>query len=76
MQDNSEVRKLDPAEGVCKNCKNSSSSILYCIGKRTREGYDHGSEIRTVHSERDRKGPASSSEGTKRIWQKRFFFKV
>jgi len=38
--------ELDPAEGVRKCCKKNFPSI----GKRTREGCDRDSEIRTVHS--------------------------
>jgi len=40
---------LDHAEGVRRRCKNSPS-VLSCIGKRTREGFDRGSEVETVHS--------------------------
>jgi len=39
----------DPAEGVCWRCK-KNSSVLSCIGKRTREGCNRGSEVGTVHS--------------------------
>jgi len=49
MQDNPEGGELDPAEGVCRCCK-KISSILSCIGKKTREGCDHASKVWTVHS--------------------------
>jgi len=50
MRDNPKGGEVDPAEGVCKRCKKNSPSVLYCIGKRTREGYDRGNKIGTVHS--------------------------
>jgi len=37
--------------------KNSSPSVLSCIGKRTREGCDRDSEVGTVHSGYDGEGP-------------------
>jgi len=46
-----------------QGCKKNFPSVLSCIGKRTREGYDRGSEVGTVHSGRDREGPG--------IWQNR-----
>jgi len=49
MRDNPKVGELDPAEGVRKRCKNTSS-ILSCIGKRKKEGCDRGSEVGTVQS--------------------------
>jgi len=49
MQDNPEEGELDPAEGVSRRCK-KNSSVLSCIGKRTKEGCDRGSEGETVHS--------------------------
>jgi len=39
--------------GAAKN----SPSVLYCIGKRTREGCDRGSEVGTAHSGWDGEGP-------------------
>jgi len=39
----------DPAEGVRRRCK-KNSLVLSCIGKRTREGCDRGSEVGRVHS--------------------------
>jgi len=41
--------KSEHAEGVRRRCM-MNSSVLSCIGKRTREGCDRGSEVRTVHS--------------------------
>jgi len=38
-----------PAEGVHRRCM-KNSSVLSCIGKRTKEGCDRGSEVETVHS--------------------------
>jgi len=49
MWDNPGEGELDPGEGFRRHCKNSLS-ILFCIGKRTREGCDHGSEVETVNS--------------------------
>jgi len=49
--------ELDPADDVHRRCKKNSSSFLFCIGKRTKEGCDHGSEVGTVHSGRDGEGP-------------------
>jgi len=46
----------------------NSPSVLSCIGKRTREGCDRGSEVGAVHSRRDGEGPVP--EETKEIWQK------
>jgi len=40
----------DPAESVRRRCMKNSPTVLSCIGKRTREGCDHGSEVGTVHS--------------------------
>jgi len=55
MWDNPEGDELDPAEDIRRLCKNSPS-VLSCIGKNIREGYDRGSEVRTVYSGRDGKG--------------------
>jgi len=49
MQDNPGKGELDLAEDFCRCCKNSHS-VLSCIGKRTREGCDRGSEVETIHS--------------------------
>jgi len=43
--------------GVRKPCKESSPSVLSCIGKRTKEGCDYGSEVGTVQNGRDEKVP-------------------
>jgi len=59
MRDNPEEGELDPTEDVRRRCKKNSPSVLSCIGKRTREGCDHGSEVGTVHSVRDGEGPVS-----------------
>jgi len=50
MRDNPGGDELNPAEGVRKRCKKNSHIVLSCIGKRTREGYDRGSKVGTVHS--------------------------
>jgi len=59
MRDNPGGDESDPAEGVLGRCKNSPS-VLSCIGKRTREGCDRDSEVGTVHSGRNGKGPVPS----------------
>jgi len=59
MSDNPEGGELDPAEGIPRRCKKNSPSVLSCIGKRTREGCDCGSEVDTVRNGRDREGPDS-----------------
>jgi len=61
--------ELDPAEGVHRRCK-KNSSVLSCIGKRTREGCDCGSIVGTVHNGQDRER-SSSSKKIDEIWQKR-----
>jgi len=50
MRDSPEGGESDPAEGV-RSRYMKNSSVLSCIGKRTREGCDRGSEVGTVHSE-------------------------
>jgi len=40
----------DPVEGVCRRCIKNSLSVLSCIGKRTKEGCNRGSEVEIVHS--------------------------
>jgi len=40
----------DRAEGVCRRCMKNSPSVLSCIGKRTIEGCDRGSEVEAVYS--------------------------
>jgi len=55
MRCNLEGGELDPSEGVRRRCKKNTPSVLTCIGRRTREGCDRGSEVETVHSGRDGK---------------------
>jgi len=50
MWDNPRGGESDPAEGVRRRCKTNSPSVLSCIGNRTREGCDRGSEVGTVRS--------------------------
>jgi len=59
MRDNPEGDELDPAEGVCRRCKKNSFFVLSCISNKTRESCDRGSEVGTVHCERDGEGPVS-----------------
>jgi len=42
--------ECDPAEGVPRRYKKNYHSILSCIGKRTTEGCDRSSDVRTVYS--------------------------
>jgi len=42
----------------------NSPSFLSCIGKRTNEGCDCGSEVETVHSGLDGEGPAHPRKPT------------
>jgi len=42
--------ELNPAKGVRRRCKKHFPDILSCIGKRTREERDRGSEVGTVHT--------------------------
>jgi len=76
MRDNPEGGELDPTEGVRRRCKKNSSSVLSCIGKRTREGYGRGSEVGTVYSGREGEGPVpprKPKESGKRELLKRFW---
>jgi len=57
MRNIPEGGELDTADDVCRRCKKNSSSGLSCIGKRTREGCDRGSEVGTVHNGQDGEGP-------------------
>jgi len=57
VQDNPVGDESDPAEGLHRRCKKNSPSVLSCIGKKTREGCDCGSEVWTVHSGWDGEGP-------------------
>jgi len=49
--------ELNPAKGVRMRCKKNFPSVLFCIGKRSREDCNHGNEVGTVHSGRDGEGP-------------------
>jgi len=53
MQDNPEGGELDLTDDVRRRCKKNSPYVLFCIGKKTKEGCDRGSEVGTVHSGRD-----------------------
>jgi len=55
MWDDPEGGDLDLADGVRRHSK-KNSSILSCIGKKTREGCDRGSEVGTGQSGREGKG--------------------
>jgi len=50
MWDNPGGGESDPAEGVRRRCMKNSLSVLSCIGKRTKDGCDRGSEVETVHN--------------------------
>jgi len=50
MQNRQGEGALDPAEGVRRRCLKNSPSFLSCVGKRTKEVCDRGSEVETVHS--------------------------
>jgi len=52
MRDNPEGGEFDPADDVRRFCK-KNSFVLFCTGKRSREGCDH------VHSGRAGGGPVS-----------------
>jgi len=69
MRDNPEEGELDPAEGVRRRCKKNSPSVLSCIGKRTREGFNRGSEFGSVKSGLG--GERLVSEKIEEIWPKR-----
>jgi len=43
MQDNPEDGELDSAADVRRRCKKNFPSILFCIGKRAKEGCDRSS---------------------------------
>jgi len=60
MRDNPEGGELNLAEVVRRRCKKNFSSVLFCIGKRTRKGCDRSSVVETS-SQRTRWGRASSS---------------
>jgi len=50
MWDNQGGGESDLADGARRRCIKNSPSVLSCIGKRTKEGGDRGSEVETVHS--------------------------
>jgi len=50
MRDSQGRGEANPVEGVRRRCMKDFSSFLSCIGKRTKEGCDRGSEVVTVHS--------------------------
>jgi len=50
MLDSQGRSESDPAEGVHRRGMKNSPSVLFCIGKRTKEGCDRGSEVETVHN--------------------------
>jgi len=64
MRDNPGGDELDLAKGVHRRCKKNSPSVLSCIGKRTKESCDRGSEVRTVQSGRCGEGPIPLREPT------------
>jgi len=70
MRDNPGRGELDHAECVRRRFKKNSPYVLSCIGKRTREGCDRGSEILTIHTDETGIGPVSPEE-TEGIWQER-----
>jgi len=76
MWNNPEEGELDLAEDVRRRCK-KNSPVLSCVGKRTREGCDRGSEVRTVHSGRDWEGPLKKlkESGRRRSCEKDFVSK-
>jgi len=55
MRDNPEEGESDPTEGVCRRCKKNSPFVLSYTGKRTRESFNRGSKLETVHNGRDGK---------------------
>jgi len=50
MRDSQGGGESDPAEGVRSRCMKNSPSVLSCIGKRTKEGCNRGSEVETALS--------------------------
>jgi len=50
MRDSQGGGELDPVEGARRRCMKNSPFVLFCIGKRTKEGCDRGSEVEIVHS--------------------------
>jgi len=49
MLDNPEAEELGSADDVRRCCKKNFLYVLSCVGKRTKEGCDRGSEVGTVH---------------------------
>jgi len=49
MRDSQGGGESGPAESVCRRCM-KNSSVLSCIGKRTKDSCDCGSEVERVHS--------------------------
>jgi len=74
MLGNPEGSELNPAVDDRRCCK-KSPFVLFCIGKRTREGCDRGSEVGTIHY-RWGEGPVllrkPRKSGKKRIVRKNF----
>jgi len=50
------ARQRGSDAGQCRRCKKNSVSVLSGIDKKTKEGSDHGSKVRTVHKEQDGEG--------------------
>jgi len=50
MWDSQGGGESDPAEGVHRCCIKNYFSFLSCIGKRTKEACDRGSEVETIYS--------------------------
>jgi len=57
MRDNPGGGEVDIAKSARRRCMKNSPSVLFCISKRTRECFDRGSEVWTVHSGWDGEGP-------------------
>jgi len=53
VRDSQGGRESYPTEGVRRRCMKNSPSVISCIGKRTKEGCDRGSEVGIVHSGQD-----------------------
>jgi len=75
MRDNPEEGELDTANDFHRRCK-KNPSVLPCIGNRTREGCDHGSEVWAVHSGWEGEGPVTlrkpKESGRTEICEKEF----
>jgi len=55
-----------------RRCKKTSPSVLFCLDESTKEGYDRGSKVGTVHSGLGGKAQ-NEPEG---IWQERIMRKI